>query len=146
MSFPFNVRVYGALIRNGRVLITEEEHAGRKLIKFPGGGLEFGEGPAETVVREFYEESGLRIRVIDHIYTTHFFQISAFDPRDQIISIYYRVDFDEAPPSFATEDSFEIGDQIFRWKAMDGLSADDFTLPIDKYIVPLIHTLAAGLR
>lgn len=144
MRFPFNVRVYGSLIRNGLVLITEEEHEGRKLIKFPGGGMEFGEGPADTVVREFYEETGLRIHVVDHIYTTHFFQLSAFDPRDQIISIYYLVDFVEAPPSFANESSFEIGDKVFRWKEAVGMSPDDFTLPIDKYVVPLIRELADG--
>ena len=144
MRFPFNVRVYGALVRKGLVLITEEEFKGRKLIKFPGGGMEFGEGPADTVVREFYEETGLHIQVIEHIYTTHFFQRSAFDPRDQIISIYYLVDFAEAPPSFAIENSFMIGQQKFRWQAAIQLGPDDFTLPIDKYVAPLIRDLVNG--
>ena len=58
------VAAYG-LVRDGdRVLLTRLSrslHAGRWTL--PGGGLDFGERPAEAVVREVHEETGLAVRV-----------------------------------------------------------------------------------
>lgn len=136
--FPFNVRVYGILIHEGRVLLCRESHRGRKLVKFPGGGLEFGEGPVDALVREFREELKLPVTVTEHLYTTHFFQRSAFDPRHQIISIYYLVRFRDEAPEWAERDSYEWDGRVFIWHDTRTLSADDLTLPIDKYVVPLI--------
>ena len=89
---PFNVRVYGLLIESGSILITHETIKGFDMTKFPGGGLEFGEGTKDCLVREFKEELNLDITVKGHYYTTDFFQASAFNSSDQIISIYYLVE------------------------------------------------------
>lgn len=136
--FPFNVRVYGILIHAGRVLLCRESHRGRELVKFPGGGLEFGEGPVDAVVREFREELELPVKVTEHLYTTHFFQRSAFDPRHQIISIYYLIRFRDEVPEWAERGSYEWDGRVFIWHDTRDLSADDLTLPIDKYVVSLI--------
>ena len=73
----FNVRVYGILKdSHNRVLVSDEFIRGNYFTKFPGGGLEFGEGTKECLVREFKEETGLNVTVGEHIYTTDFFQIS----------------------------------------------------------------------
>ena len=86
----FNIRVYGILIgENKQVLVSDELIRGDYITKFPGGGLEFGEGTRDCLKREFMEEMNLEIRVGDHIYTTDYFQMSAFNPAHQIISIYY---------------------------------------------------------
>ena len=88
----FNVRVYGVLINEKKELLVSDEYIrGGLYTKFPGGGLEFGEGTRECLQREFMEEMNLRVEVGDHIYTTDFFQLSAFQPDQQIISIYYYV-------------------------------------------------------
>ena len=88
----FNIRVYGILINaKNEVLVSDENIRGMLVTKFPGGGLEFGEGTIDCLVREFKEELDLSIEVADHIYTTDFFQISAFNKEHQIISIYYKV-------------------------------------------------------
>ena len=88
----FNVRVYGILINEKKqVLVSDEYIRGQYYTKFCGGGLEFGEGTKECLVREFKEETGLNVTVGEHIYTTDFFQISAFNNKDQIICIYYFV-------------------------------------------------------
>src|SRR5918912_59160 len=85
-----NLRVYGILRgENNRVLVSDEYIRGGLYTKFPGGGLEFGEGTRDCLKREFKEEMDLEIKVGDHIYTTDYFQISAFNPNHQIISIYY---------------------------------------------------------
>src|SRR5215204_4771864 len=88
----FNIRVYGILINEKKQLLVSDEFIrGSYYTKFPGGGLEFGEGTRDCLKREFIEELNLQVDVLEHLYTTDFFQESAFRPGDQIISIYYRV-------------------------------------------------------
>src|SRR5688572_11210721 len=88
----FNVRVYGIMFNDQKqVLVSDEYIRGGYYTKFPGGGLEFGEGTLECIVREWKEEVNQDVEVVEHIYTTDFFQISAFDDVNQIISIYYLV-------------------------------------------------------
>src|SRR5438067_57377 len=87
----FNVRVYGILIKEESVLITDECVYGQLITKFPGGGLQFGEGLIDCLKREFREELEMDIEVANHFYTTDFFQSSAFNEKQQVISIYYLV-------------------------------------------------------
>lgn len=89
--FPFNVRVYGILIDDeNRVLISDERTQNVSFTKFPGGGLEYGEGLLDALKREFIEECNLRVEIVRHIYTTDFYEKSSFN-NSQIISIYYQV-------------------------------------------------------
>ncbi len=139
MSFPFNVRVYGALVNCGRILLSDESYSGISFTKLPGGGLEFGEGTAECIVRELAEETGLKVEVVQHLYTTDFFQASAFNKDHQVISIYYQIEVVSAVLPDKIESLEE--DQTFRWQKLDELSESDFTFPIDKQIVPLLKEL-----
>jgi len=88
----FNLRVYGVWVNPQNELLLCEEKIGNQLyVKFPGGGLEFGEGVIDCIKREWREEIGQDLEQLVHYYTTEFFQPSAFSPRQQVISIYYRV-------------------------------------------------------
>src|SRR5437868_15346762 len=88
----FNIRVYGILINEKKqVLVSDEFILGAYYTKFCGGGLEKGEGTIDCLKREFMEEMDLKIEVTRHLYTTDFYQRSAFNPDHQIISIYYHV-------------------------------------------------------
>src|ERR687890_127636 len=88
----FNVRVYGILINEkNQVLVSDEYIRGNYYTKFPGGGLEIGEGTRDCLKREFKEEMNLNVEVGDHNYSTDFYQRSAFNPDHQIVSIYYYV-------------------------------------------------------
>ena len=136
----FNIRVYGLLIHNARVLLIDEEVRGRHITKFPGGGLELGEGPAECIVREFREETGINVRAAGHVYTTDFFQASAFRPDEQIISIYFRVEaIGEIPDSDLSipYDQHQPHENILglRWLALSKIRPEDVTLPIDRHVV-----------
>lgn len=145
----FNIRVYGLLIdSNKRVLVSDEFIRGAYITKFPGGGLEFGEGTRDCLKREFTEETSLDVTVGDHLYTTDFFQISAFNNVDQIISIYYYVHADE-PISLLTKTSVfdfephQVADpkgnsEVFRWIKWNNFSEDSVTLPIDKVVAKLV--------
>ncbi|MFW6352566.1 MAG: NUDIX domain-containing protein, partial [Bacteroidota bacterium] len=87
----FNIRVYGICIQNHRLLVSDEYVMDMYMTKFPGGGLEFGEGPIDCLKRECREEmGGVEIKVTGHFYTTDFFQPTRFFKNTQLISIYYR--------------------------------------------------------
>ena len=147
----FNIRVYGILINEQKQLLVADEFIrGNYYTKFPGGGLEFGEGTRDCLKREFVEEMNLKVEVLEHLYTTDFFQESAFRPGDQIISIYYLVkalepiavrlsnlefDFD-ADQLSRYEKNNEI--ETFRFIDWNKLSEESVTLPIDKVVVSLI--------
>jgi mutator protein MutT len=136
----FNIRVYGILIdEQDRVLVTDELIKGNPITKFPGGGLEFGEGTAECIVREFMEETNNVVEVKEHFYTTDYFQVSAYDSTHQIISIYYIVKPVSTFQLTTTDKVFDFGKdkryvQTFRWIALQDISENDFTLAIDKIV------------
>ncbi len=153
----FNVRVYGLLINEQQqVLVSDEYIRGGYYTKFPGGGLEFGEGTRDCLAREFMEEMNLKVRVKDHIYTTDFFQMSAFKPSDQIISIYYTVEALEAitvplrDTPFAFDEAqlllYDTRKEIetFRFIDWDNFSSSSVTLPIDKVVADLVKNRKFG--
>jgi ADP-ribose pyrophosphatase YjhB (NUDIX family) len=142
----FNIRVYGIWIfEDEKVLVSDERIADFCFTKFPGGGLEWGEGLKDCLIREWKEELDVEIEVINHIYTTDFFQLSAFND-SQVISVYYQVkplqmpscDFQTKPLNFK-----QLGHEecLFRWIPIQQLTMQDLTLPIDKQIVSLIKQL-----
>lgn len=141
----FIIRVYGILINEqSQVLISDELIKGHKITKFPGGGLEFGEGTHECVIREFMEETNNSVEVIEHFYTTDYMQISAYNPEHQIVSIYYLVKPLGQFEIKTTDKIFDfIGDQqheqTFRWLDLGSVSEKDFTLPIDKIVGKLLQ-------
>lgn len=149
--YRFNIRVYGLLINEQKqVLVSDELIRGSYITKFPGGGLEFGEGTRNCLQREFMEEMNLQVEIGDHIYTTDYFQISAFNPEHQIISIYYFAkaleeikaplrdkpfDFDEEQLKVyeATKET-----ETFRFVDWHEFSPESVTLPIDKIVASII--------
>jgi len=147
----FNIRVYGILINEKKqVLVSDEFIRGKYYTKFCGGGLEKGEGTIDCLKREFMEEMNLQVEITNHLYTTDFYQQSAFNPEHQIISIYYYVkalenitvplrsaafDFDESQLKVYEQ----VGEtETFRFVDWDDFSADSVTLPIDKIVAEMV--------
>ena len=145
------VRVYGILLGpNKQVLVSDEYIRGHYYTKFPGGGLEPQEGTRDCLKREFMEEMNLKVSVGDHIYTTDFYQESAFRPGDQILSIYYFAtalepiavplrdkpfDFDEQQLAIYKSKN-EI--ETFRFVDWQDFSSASVTLPIDKIVADMV--------
>jgi len=136
----FNIRVYGIVIYNSKVLLTDEYRLGRFMTKFPGGGLEFGEGTADCLRREFKEEMEQEIVIKEHIYTTDYFQQTHLlaEPQ-QLISIYYRVELKDYSKIVVSEKPFDFGEikegaQSFRWLEIKGLNGHDLSFPIDQKV------------
>ena len=135
MDTRFNVRVYGIWIHDDKVLVNEEIIRGKKVIKFPGGGLDWGEGAIDCLRREWQEELGIVPEIKEHFYTTDFFQASAFD-NSQVISIYYLVAA-ELPETIINH----MPNERTYWMDMEAISADTFTLAIDKKVGGMLQQL-----
>ena len=147
----FNVRVYGILLGpEKKVLVSDEYIRGSYYTKFPGGGLEFGEGTRDCLRREFKEEMDLEVKIGEHLYTTDFFQMSAFNPEHQILCIYYFAealepiraplrtvpfDFDERELKIYTE---KKETETFRFVDWGAFGEASVTLPIDKVVARLL--------
>jgi 8-oxo-dGTP diphosphatase len=147
----FTLRVYGILINDRKqVLVADEFIRGNYYTKFPGGGLEFGEGTRDCLKREFKEEMDLEVEIGDHIYTTDYFQMSAFRPNQQIISIYYFAKALEEIKAPLRDKVFDFDDrqlkvykttgetETFRFIDWNDFSAESVTLPIDKIVAGII--------
>lgn len=141
----FNLRVY-ALIENeqGSILLSDEYMLDTLMTKFPGGGMHFGEGPADCLRREAMEEFGQPLEITSHFYTTHFFQPTLFYDDHQLISIYYRARFTEPLRFRISETPFDFpakinGSQSFRWVDPGRLKEEELTFPIDRYVVRMLQ-------
>ena len=141
MIVSYNLRVYGLLILDNRVLLTDEYRAGMIMTKFPGGGLEKGEGFADCLIREFEEELAISIEVGKLYYVNEFLQVSAFNSSQQLISFYYIVETKERDliPAPIELTELKVNEQRFRWVNLNYLDPTTFTFPIDQKVAELLR-------
>ena len=133
----FNLRIYGLLVNECRqVLVSDECRNGFSFTKFPGGGLEFGEGFKAALKREFLEELNLNVEVGELFYFNDFYQASAFNPTEQLVSFYYLVETVNWRSILTDQHVVPLTDEgeKHRWIPVSELDADDFTFPIDKIV------------
>ena len=132
----FNLRVYALIIEQGFILVSRELISGKYLYKFPGGGLEYGEGLIEGLQRESMEEMNQNLKNIEHFYTTDFFQQSQFNSKDQLIAIYYK-----AKLTSEINNKLEIPIKdfpVFKWEKITDFSEKDLHFPTDKLVFNLL--------
>ena len=140
----FTIRVYAIIINeSNEVLLSDEFRLGMKMTKFPGGGLEFGEGTINCLKREAIEEFGQEIEVLEHFYTTDFYQQALHNANLQIFSIYYLAKFKDKIKFKISNKAFDFtnlkdGCQSFRWMQVKSLKKEDLTLPIDKIVIEIL--------
>ena len=118
------------------------------MTKFPGGGLQFGEGPGDCLKREFMEELHTEINILSHYYTTEKFFSTMLSPfESQLINIYYLVET-KKPYSFkTTTKKFDFpemvdGAQSFRWGVIQDLKEEEFTFPIDQIVLRMLREMS----
>ncbi len=141
----FNIRVYGLFFNDqNEVLVSDEYQLDTLMTKFPGGGLEFGEGTVACLQREMREECQQEIINIEHFYTTDFFQQALYFDDHQLISIYYKAELAQPVNFKISHQAFDFnehknGNQSFRWVPANQISPDLFTFPIDKHVAQIIQ-------
>ncbi len=136
----FNLRVYGLLINNNQILVSDECRNGFSFTKFPGGGIEFGEGIQDALMREFIEEMDVSIQVEKLYFFNEFLQLSAFNDNHQLISFYYIVSTSELKKIKINNHAVpnkEEGEK-HRWVQIEDLIPDEFTFPIDQKVAQMI--------
>lgn len=144
----FNIRVYLLLLDENKtqILLSDEIINGDFITKFPGGGLEYGEGILDCLHREAKEELDQEVEVIEQYYTTERFQTSMFRPDEQIVCVYYQclLTKDSAgkrKPKFRVTDKkfdfveFREREESFRWQSIKSLVPEDLSLPLDQQVV-----------
>lgn len=135
------IRVYALIIKEQKdILLSDEYVMDMKMTKFPGGGMEPGEGTLDCLQREAREEFGQELTYIRHFYTTDCYQKALFYEDHQLISIYYLAGFRDEPGFTISDAPFDFpddinGSQSLRWASLSGLSADDLTFPIDRIVL-----------
>lgn len=130
----FNIRVYGICLNEKKeILILKEKFQSEILYKFPGGGLEFGEGILDCLRREFFQELNLKFHHYQHFYTQEDFLVSKFKENDQIITIYYVLDIENFD-HLKIEDS--CIEEVIWW---DLNQKNPLNLPIDKKVYHLLQ-------
>ncbi len=139
----YNIRVYGLLVNEQQeVLVSDEFRMGMNMTKFPGGGLEAGEGLIDCLKREWQEELNATIEIEKHFYTTDYYVKSAFNSA-QLISVYYLIKTSNALTVKISKRAFDFdeikdGAQQFRWIKIKSLKETDFTFPIDKRVAEML--------
>jgi 8-oxo-dGTP diphosphatase len=140
----FVIRVYGILINAlNEVLLSDEYRYKMKMTKFPGGGLKYGEGPEECLLREAFEEFGQHAEIENHYYTTGFYQKALFYDHHQLISIYYKIRIPQEIKFTVSQIPFDFpilteGAQSFRWQKLESLKAEDLSFPVDRYVADML--------
>ena len=135
----FNLRVY-ALITNefNEILVSDEYRFGKFFTKFPGGGVEDGEGILAALKRELSEELNLTEYALPQFfYFNEFHQASAFDSSN-LVAFYYLVSIQKIEVTLASE-PYEIPffeeQEKQRWVALSELETSDLTFPIDRIVL-----------
>lgn len=133
MIDKINVRVYATVLKDKKILSLHEEYVGEYLLKFVGGGLEFGESIVECLHREFEEELNLKIKNLEHFYTQEDFLVSKFRDNEQLLTIYYLAEI-------VDEEDLIIRDSCIEKVEWISLDTDEnpFPLPVDKIVFDLL--------
>ena len=143
----FILRVYGIFISQYKeVLLSDEYMLDTKMTKFPGGGMHYGEGTKDCLIREIKEEmNGQEIEILEHFYTTDYYQPAYFYNNHQVISIYYLARFIEPIEFKISEKPFDFhelknGSISFRWRKLGDLNEEELTFPIDRIVGKKLKT------
>ena len=122
-KYSWRPAVYGVLIENNKLLFIQPDWDGKYCL--PGGSMDLGESPVESLNREFIEETGYRVKVSPQpIYVD---SLLFGDPGEgkffQRINVYYEVK--RTSKKQKTDLDKEAKELI--WKNIRGLKSNDFT-------------------
>lgn len=108
-SGKVRVRVCGLLHEDNKILLIKHNSIGTKgyLWAPPGGGVDFGESAERTLKREFKEETGLNIEVLEFL-----FVFELINEKHHAIELFYLVRRLDGEINLGTDPEFDDSKQI----------------------------------
>ena len=97
-TYSIPVSVKGVVFQNNKVWLRKNEH---KEWEIPGGKIDWGEQPEQTVVREVQEELGFEVKVLDIIKSNLHFANTP-DESNGVLVIVYLCKFIKKTGTFET--------------------------------------------
>lgn len=133
--------VNGVLEHNGAVLLAKRAKTKKiapGLWHLPGGHVEYGESPADAIVREFSEELRLNVTIIDIIHA-----FSYVENDTHTVGISYRLSCDAIPSKIWHDPS---DNEQVQWVPLNDVASywserDDH----DQATISLVETVARAL-
>ena len=139
-----NVRVYMVLTSTNdqgqeEVLVSYERLPMGGVMKFPGGGLEWGEGPTACLRREALEELGQPVVVGDLVHVSRRAHVSSFDANHQVLAVHYEAAL-EGEVAFVDDGELEdvfgkrvpMMHQRLGWRLVSELKPEEFHFASDR--------------
>ncbi len=139
----FNLRVYGFIINENQELLLSDEYRYETFFtKFPGGGVEYGEGITNALHREFKEELDTEIESCQLIYFNDYFQESVFIDGIQVTCFYYLVKCKNIQDIGTKGHSipFKEEGEKQRWVKIQDLKAENLTFKTDRIAFEKLKT------
>ncbi len=105
------VRVCGLLFRNSDILLVKHLTIGKNKFFYapPGGGVDFGESAEESLIREFYEETGLIVRIKSFLLTHEY-----LEPPLHAIELFFEVEEIGGTLSLGKDPEMGLENQIIK--------------------------------
>lgn len=128
-------RVYGFIIHEEEILISEEYHYNTFMRKFPGGGMEEGEEPHICLKRELKEELGLDLVVEERIFSTPQPVVSVFNNSLLVQCVYFKVKVIPEMINLYREEYIlpsNNGEERFKWVKLKAFEKDELTFNTDR--------------
>lgn len=131
------IRVYALIVKKDKILLSDEFWFDTPMTKFPGGGLEMGEGIRDCLLRELKEELKITPKSIDHFFTYEDLIVSEFISKTQVIPIYYLCEIEDNSQIEVSEYRYDFkklenGAMRNRWIDLDLLDESEMTFKNDK--------------
>ena len=116
------IRVNGVLIEENKILLVKHKmSADRDFWSTPGGGMQFGSSAQENLVREFLEETGLKISVGEFLFVHEY-----LDPPLHAVECFFGVKRISGTATLGKDPELASADQILddlSWMTLERLSS-----------------------
>jgi len=113
-------RVNGILIKDQKILMIKHLMGnGRTLWTVPGGGMNYGESAIENLIREFEEETGLKVKIKAYLFVHEFIALPL-----HAMEHYFQVDLISGKLSVGTDPELDADSQIIKeikWMGIEEL-------------------------
>jgi len=112
------------IVRDGKFLALELEVGRKKVWDLPGGKVEHGEEPMQTLAREVWEETGLKAEPKEPVGVYFFMRVT---DGAQIVNSVFRCDAGDQKPVLPHKENEHIGQM--RWLSNEEFQSNDFNAP-----------------